>query len=38
MRFQIGNELPNLTGHTDNITEVKTSKQRGASVNLGEGR
>jgi hypothetical protein len=37
MRFQIGDKLPNLTGHTDNITEVKTSKQRGASVNLGEG-
>ena len=25
----IGDEVPNLTGHTDNITEVKTSKQRG---------
>ena len=33
MLFQIGDELPNLTGHTDNITEVKTSKQRGTSVN-----
>ena len=33
--FQISDELPNFTGHTDNITEVKTSKQRGASVNLG---
>ena len=32
MLFQIGNELPNLTGHTENITEVKTSKQRGTSV------
>jgi hypothetical protein len=28
MRFQIGDELPNLTGHTDTITEVKTSNQR----------
>ena len=28
MLFQIGDELPNLTGHTDNITEVKTSNQR----------
>jgi hypothetical protein len=27
MLFQIGDELPNLTGHTDNITEVKTSNQ-----------
>ena len=32
MLFQIGDELPNLTGHTDNITEVKTSKQRRVSV------
>ena len=27
MLFQIGDELPNLTRHTENITEVKTSKQ-----------